>query len=126
MVAVADDDQIIAAFVGEFHDGFGGVTGAAFAGDFNAVPFCHFRDFLFSLLEIIGGGFGFALGFAGQIRVAGQRLPHPDGGQLGMVVFGGDGGAFQCGLSAFRSVIAYEDFCEHNDLRKAEGEEVQR
>jgi hypothetical protein len=72
MVAVADDNQVVAAFLGEVHDDFGGVAGAAFAGDFNAVLLRQFRHLAFAFLEIIGGGFGFAFGFAGQVGVAGS------------------------------------------------------
>ncbi len=101
MVAVAHDDEVVAAVFGEGHDDFGGVTGTAFAGDGDAKSFCQLFDFAFALREIIGGGFGFALGFAGQVGVLGQGLAHPERRQLSVVMFGGDGGAFERGLSAF-------------------------
>ena len=63
--------------------------------------FATSSDFALALLEIIGGGFGFALGFAGQVGVLGQGLAHPERGQLSVVMFGGDSGAFERGLSAF-------------------------
>ncbi len=108
MVAVADDNQILAAVFGQVHDDFGGVSGAAFAGDVQAVPLRRFRHFLFAFREIIGGGVVFSSGFAGQIRMARQRLPYPQGSPLGVTVFGGNGGAFQRGLAAFRSVITHQ------------------
>ena len=101
MIAVAHDDEVIAPILGEVHDDFGGVTGAAFAVNGDAKSFCQLADFAFAFLEIIGGGFIFALGFAGQVGVLGQRLAHPERRQLSVVIFGGNGGAFERGLSAF-------------------------
>ena len=101
MVAVAHDDEVVAPILGEVHDDFGGMTGAAFAGDSDAKSFCQLPDFALAFLEIIGGGFGFALGFAGQVGVLGQGLAHPERGQLSVVMFGGDSGAFERGTPAF-------------------------
>ena len=80
------------------------------------MPPGRFRDLPLSFFEVFLRGLVFALGFAGQIGVARQGLPHPERGQLGVVIFGGDGGALQRGLSAFGAVVTGQNFLKHGQI----------
>ena len=113
MVAVANDNQVVAAFLGEVDDDFGGVAGAAFAGDFNALLFRQFRHFAVCAPRNNRRRLRLRLRIRRANRRVRQRLPHPERRQLGVVMFGGDGGAFKRGLSAFRAVVTHQNFLEH-------------
>lgn len=101
MVTVAHNDEIVAAVFREIDDNFGSVTGAAFAGDGDAELLSQFLDFTFALFEIVLGSFRLAFGFTGQIGVPGQRLTHPDGGQLRFAFTSEGGSTFERGAPTF-------------------------
>ena len=54
-----------------------------------------------------------AVELAYGVGVLRQRLPHPERGQLGVVMFGGDGGAFKGGPAAFGAVVTHQNFLKH-------------
>ena len=77
MVAVADDDEAIAALLRHLEDILGGVALPGLAGARQAVLGGDRGDFLLPFLEILGRRLGFTFRFAGQVRVARQRFAHP-------------------------------------------------
>src|ERR1035437_456007 len=114
MIAVGDDNQVVAAFVGEAQNGFGRVAAAGFTKEVDSVLRGHFLDFALSRLEVFVRRFSLLLVFAGQIGMARQQLTHPKGAEVGVESFGQHRRALQRGLAAFGAVVTDKDFFEHN------------
>src|SRR5712692_5150392 len=101
MIAVANNDQVIRAVVGELDNDLARMPTSSLAADSDAVLAGGLFNFLLALLEIFVRRFGFPFEFAGQIRMARQRLAHPKRGELSVALFGHLGGAAQGSFAPF-------------------------
>src|ERR1017187_1345467 len=105
MIAVADDDEVVTAFIGEAQNGLGRVAVARFAADGNAVLRGGVFDFLPAFLEVFVRRFLRLFRFAGQVGVARERFAHPQRGDFGLGFAGNGGSLPQRGLAALGTVI---------------------